>query len=159
MNRTFKELIKMKENISLEERIQRLEDIEAIKKLQAIYGHYVDKGWNGKEVNFAELPTLFTEDATWESEAMKVNVKGINNIIDMLKKATAHGELGMHSFTNPIIDINGDSATGKYLLWVGVKGGGVTNLVYQSEDVVYLRTTSGWKIKGIKLYFAQLLNS
>lgn len=153
------EITKMNENKSLEQRIQHLEDIESIKKLQATYGHYVDKGWNGKEVNFEDLPTLFTEDATWECEAMGVNAKGIHNIINMLKEATADGELGMHSFTNPIIDIDGDNATGKYLLWVGVKGGGVTNLVYQSEDVVYVRTSNGWKIKGLKLHFAQLLHS
>lgn len=149
----------MRQERSLEERIQYLEDIESIKKLQATYGHYVDKGWNGKEVDFESLPALFTEDATWKCAAMDVDSKGVNNIIDMLKEATADGELGMHSFTNPIINIKGDQATGKYLLWVGVKGNGVTNLVYQSEDVEYLRTDEGWKITAINLHFAQLLNS
>lgn len=149
----------MSENSTLEQRIQRLEDVESIKKLQAVYGHHVDKGWNGKEVDFEVLPSLFTEDATWVCEAMGVNVKGINNIVDMLKEQTAGGELGMHSFTNPIIDINGNTATGKYLLWVGVKNDGVANLVYQSEDVEYQRTSEGWKISAIHLHFAQLLNS
>ncbi|WP_285768467.1 nuclear transport factor 2 family protein [Peribacillus sp. SI8-4] len=149
----------MKQERSLEERIQYLEDIESIKKLQATYGHYVDKGWNGKEVNFEKLPALFTEDAAWKCAAMGVDSKGIDNIIEMLKAATAEGELGMHSFTNPIINVSGDKATGKYLLWVGVKNHDGTNLVYQSEDVEYLRTAEGWKISAINLHFAQLLNS
>ncbi|QGQ95092.1 nuclear transport factor 2 family protein [Paenibacillus psychroresistens] len=144
---------------TLEQRIQKLEDIEAIQKLQYTYGHYVDKGWNGKEVFFDKLPSLFTADATWTSAAMGVDVKGALEIVEMLKVQTAGGELGMHSFTNDIVDVDRDTATGKYLLWVGIKGSGQANLVYQSEDVRYVREADGWKIQSIVLDFASMLNS
>lgn len=149
----------MLKNKGLEQRIQQLEDLEEIKKLQATYGYYVDKGWDDKEVFFEKLPTLFTEDATWVSGAMGVNEKGISNIVEMLKEKTAGGEFAMHSFTNPIIDIDGDTATGKYLLWVGISNDGISNLVYQSEDVEYLRTDEGWKISGLLLHFGRMLNA
>ncbi|PGT84133.1 MULTISPECIES: nuclear transport factor 2 family protein [Bacillaceae] len=78
----------------MNQRIQQLEDIEAIWKIQATYGHYVDKGWYCKEIYFKELSSLFTEDATWESS---------NEIVEMLKESTATVELGMHSFTNRLL--------------------------------------------------------
>ena len=43
-------------------RLQRLEDIEAIKKLTATYALYVNKGWNGKTVDFEKLPLVFAEN-------------------------------------------------------------------------------------------------
>ncbi len=45
-----------------------------------------------------------------------------------------------NTVTNPIIDVDGDKATGKWLLWVGVNGG-EANIVFESEDVKYTRTS------------------
>lgn len=148
----------MADTRTLEQRIQRIEDIEAITKLTATYAHFVDKGWNGKEVDFDKLPALFTENATWKCEAMGVDVQGPQAIVEMLKQATAGGSFAMHSFTNPIIDVNGDKATGKWLLWVGVKYGETKDEVFQSEDLVYARQGSGWAIEAIHLHFGQMLN-
>lgn len=120
---------------------------------------YVNKGWNGKVVDFDKLPSVFTEDARWECAAMNVNTVGRNEIVQMLKQSTAGVNFAMHSFTNPIIDIDGDKATGNWLLWVGVKHGEVANEVFQNEDLTYVRTTQGWRIQSIALHFGTLLNS
>ncbi|MEU6817865.1 nuclear transport factor 2 family protein [Streptomyces sp. NPDC046860] len=147
----------MAENLTLEQRVQRLEDIEEIKKLTATYSDYVNKGWIGKEVAFDKLPSVFTSDAVWESAAMGVKAEGIDAIVAMLGEATAGGSFAMHSFTNPIIDVDGDSATGNWLLWVAVAGGGKPNEVHQSEDLRYVRTPDGWRIQDLNLHFGQLL--
>jgi SnoaL-like domain len=147
----------MSETSSLEERIQRLEDIEAIKKLTATYADYVNKGWDGKGVAFDKLPSVFAEDARWESAAMNVNTVGRDEIVQMLRKETAGGDFAMHSFTNPIIEVNGDTATGTWLLWVGVKQGDAADEVFQSEDLKYVRTVDGWRIQSLNLHFGTML--
>lgn len=138
---------------SLEKRIQRLEDIESIKKLQFSYGHAVDQGWNGKE--FHDVSSFFTEDATFECAAFNLHAKGNKAISTTLKQGSVY-KIAQHSFMNPIIDIDGDKATGKWLLWVGVNGG-EANIVFESEDIQYTRTSQGWKIQSIELYVAHTL--
>ena len=140
---------------SLEQRIQRLEDIEAIKKLQATYGHFVDWGWNKKKQQ--NVTHFFTEDATFECVSFGMNAKGSKQISEMLLKGSPF-TIAQHSFTNPIIDVEGDNATGKWLLWVGVKGD-EANIVFESEDVKYIRTAEGWKIQSIELFVAQMLKN
>jgi len=148
----------MSETANLEARIQRLEDIEEITKLTATYGLYVNKGWNGEVVDFGKLPDVFTPDARWQSAAMNADVTGIEHIIELLTTATAPGDLAMHSFTNPIIDINGDTATGNWLLWVAGTSGDDGTEVFQSEDLTYTRTPRGWRIQSLDLHFGALRN-
>ena len=147
----------MNDIASLQQRIQRLEDIEAIKKLTATYALYVNKGWNEKAVDFDKLPLVFSENARWRSAAISVDVSGLANIVEMLKKGTASVDFAMHSFTNPIIEVDGATATGNWLLWVGVKTGNSANEVFQSEEISYVREASGWRIASINLHFGSML--
>lgn len=141
---------------SLESRIQRLEDIEAIKKLQTTYAHSVDTGWNGYVFN--DVSALFTEDATFDCDDFNLHAKGNKEISTVLESSSTF-KIAQHSFTNPVIDVDGDKATGKWLLWVGVNDGMKANMVFESEDIEYTRTPQGWLIQSIKLYVAQMLNS
>ena len=145
----------MENKNSLESRIQRLEDIEAIRKLQATYAHFVDQGWNGKE--FQDVSLLFAEEATFECAAFNLNAKGNKEISQILKQGSAF-PIAQHNFTSPIIDVYGDRATCKWLLWVGVNGGGKSNIVFESEDIEYVRGAEGWLIHSIKLYIAHTLS-
>ncbi|MGW2964926.1 nuclear transport factor 2 family protein [Streptomyces sp. NPDC001220] len=147
----------MTDTTTLEQRIQRLEDIEEIKKLTATYSDCVNKGWIGKEVALDQLPDVFTADASWTCAAVGIAVHGIDSIIAMLAEKTAGGSFAMHSFTNPIIEVNGDSATGNWLLWVAIGGNSTPNEVHQSEDLRYIRTPDGWRIQSLELHFGQLL--
>ncbi len=113
------------ETISLEERVQKLEDIEAIKKLTAQYSYHINKGWNNKVVHVDAMPAIFSEHAVWESKAMKIRAEGLQDLMDILRRETEHTDFSMHSYTNPIIDISGDEATGNWLFWIGSKRNGV----------------------------------
>jgi hypothetical protein len=149
----------MSKELTLEQRIQRLEDIEAIKKLQANYGHYCDKGWKDKTMHCKEVALLFTEDATWESPNMGVFSKGRAEITAMFEDMDAGNPFFMHSFTNPIIDIDGDTAKAKWLLFVGGDTDEKATLTYGSYENKYVRTDQGWLIAAIRLDVAYLLVS
>ncbi|MFF4897926.1 nuclear transport factor 2 family protein [Streptomyces sp. NPDC001068] len=147
----------MTDRTTLEQRIQRLEDIEEIKKLTAVYSDCVNKGWLGKEVALDRLPDVFTPDATWTCAALGVEVHGIDSIITVLAEKTAGGSFAMHSFTNPIIEVHGDTAVANWLLWVATGGNTSPNEVHQSEDLRYTRTPDGWRIRSLEVHFGQLL--
>jgi hypothetical protein len=144
---------------ALERRVQRLEDVEAIRTVTATYAHIVDKGYNGKgRLDATALAGVFTKDATWTNAAFRARAEGVDNIVALLEKSTEPFKFAMHSFTNPVIAVDGDTATATWLLWVAVDMGAGGNQVFQSEDLIYQRTESGWKIKSIDLHFGQFLN-
>lgn len=142
---------------NIEARIQKLEDIEEIKKLTAHYATYVNKGWNGKVVDLDKLPQVFTESVRWTSGTKSAS--GRDSVVEMLKVSTAQIDFAMHSFSNPIIEVEGDRAMGQWLLWVGVKTGDIANEAFQSEEITYARTAEGWRIQSIDLHFGTMLNS
>ncbi|MGQ1910729.1 nuclear transport factor 2 family protein [Marinifilum sp. RC60d5] len=137
---------------TLEQRIQRLEDLEAIKTLQSTYGHFVDKGWDEKEMITDRLEEVFTEDAIWESKEQDMSVQGIQQIAELFKMMDARSELFIHSFSNPIIDLQEDKATATWRLISPMKldGGELQNMLasYNNE---YVRTPEGWRIKVLRL--------
>lgn len=146
--------------LSLEERIQRLEDIEAIKTLTAKYSFAINKGWNGKIVHVDAMPSIFTHDARWESKAMKVTAEGLDQIMKALKEQTEHTDFSMHSYTNPVLVLEGDRATGNWLFWIASRrNGGPPNEVFMSEDIVYVRTPDGWRIQRVDVHFGMMLNA
>jgi ketosteroid isomerase-like protein len=149
----------MSTTLSLEQRIQRLEDIESIKKLQATYGHYVDRGWNDKVMFYKKAAALFTEDATWESPAVGISAQGREEISETFKDMNAGTDFFMHSFSNPIIDINGDTAKAKWLLLLGSNFEDKITLTYASYDNDYVRTAQGWLIKAVRLHIARVLEA
>ena len=143
--------------MTLEDRVKRLEDVEAIRTLTITYAHCVDKGWNGKQVDLEKLNELFTIDAVWKSAAAGVDIKGREAIISRLRVSANQPQLSMHSFTNGLIRVHGDTASAIWLLWVGLRTDQGTNQVYQSEDLTYVRTPDGWRIESLDLHFGQML--
>lgn len=142
------------EDTKLEARIQRLEDIEAIKDVTYRYAFNINKGWNGKEINPEAMPSIFSKNASWESEALSIKRKGLDNIMDGLPDSTKNVEFSMHNFSNPIIQITGDKATGNWLFWVAAKHKGIaTNEVYMSSDIEYIRIKDGWFIEAYNLLY------
>lgn len=141
----------------MEERVQRLEDVEATKNLTVRYVSHVDKGLNGKTVDLDGLRSVFAEDATWKSADMQISGAGIDQIVQGVKDQTAGVEFSMHSFTNPVIAVHADQATGTWLLWIASKIGGEAREVFLGEDVTYVRTPLGWRMKSVNLHVGMAL--
>jgi ketosteroid isomerase-like protein len=99
-------------------------------------------------------PSLFAEDATWRNAAQQQDLKGRDEIVAYLVDEGSTS-FAQHSFTNPVIDVDGDTASATWLLWVAVNAGGTVGEVFQCEDLTYERRADGWVIKSIDLHSAR----
>ena len=145
---------------SLEERIQRLEDIEAIKNLMARYAFHTNTGWNGQVVDIDAMPSIFAEDVQYISkDAEELSATGLEQGMNVLKESTEQIDFSMHSFTNPIIAVDGDRATGHWLVWIVSKAEGTARQVFASQDVTYARTAPGWRIQTVNFHLGTALIS
>ena len=97
-------------NLSVEERLQRLEDIEEIRKLKARYAEACDDDHNGDRV-----AALFMPDGVWHQTTLPP-CNGHEEIKAFMYSVRNSGRLrrSSHQFTNPIIDVEGDKATGRW---------------------------------------------
>jgi hypothetical protein len=136
----------------LEQRIKRLEDLEAVKDVTARYAAAVSKGWNGKTVDLAAIGSVFASDARWESRDMGLAADGVDAIIASLPRSTSMVEFSMHAFLNPVITLDGDTASGSWLLWIASVIGQDPRAVYLSADMTYTRTDQGWRIQAVDVH-------
>jgi hypothetical protein len=97
---------------SLEDRVRVLEDIEAIRRLKARYCAACDDGHNPET-----LGTLFAADASWEATNMG-RAEGRAAIQKLLGDVGRSGRIrnSAHHAINPLIDVDGDRATGHWRL-------------------------------------------
>ena len=97
---------------SIEHRLSVLEDIEAIRKLKARYCAACDDNHNAET-----LGALFAEDASWEASNMG-RADGRAAIQELLGAVGRSGRIrnSAHHAINPIIDVDGDRATGAWRL-------------------------------------------
>ncbi|MFT7687647.1 MAG: hypothetical protein ACI9FB_003004 [Candidatus Azotimanducaceae bacterium] len=93
---------------TLEERITRLEDLESIKQLKARYCEICDD-----DHNFAKITSIFTEDGIWEGKGI-AKASGHQEIVDLFKSFQAAISFSQHMVQNPIIEIDGDRARGRW---------------------------------------------
>lgn len=134
----------------LEARIQRLEDIESIKALKALYCKYCDDGYDPDG-----LASVFTEDAIWDGGNTFGIVHGRAGIRGHFENASKRVSIARHQVMNPIIEIDGDTATGHWLLFQPCSNAGP-----DGDEAVWLAATyadtyrrapdfpGGWLISG-----------
>lgn len=134
--------------MSLETNVQRLIDIEDIKNLKARYAKYCDDNYNP-----ANLAPLFTEDAIWDFGDLGY-AEGRDAIKEFFGNSPNLVKFAVHYTVNPIIEIDGDTATGEWLLWQPMVMQGddpqALWLVAQYEDK-YVRQDGKWLFKHVKI--------
>ena len=96
---------------SQEARIQRLEDLEALRQLKYRYALACDDDYDA-----GRLAPLFTEDAVWDGGAMG-RFEGREAIRAFFAGASGAVPFAIHHVTNPILEVDGDRATGSWYLW------------------------------------------
>ncbi len=137
---------------TLEQKIQELLDIEEIKRLKARYclgcdGIPSPDINHNRQVDYELVASLFTEDARLEGvgrcqgrEQIREYYKGIQRL-----------PMAIHCVATPLIEVNGDIATGKWH--------GIIPLITAEEKVAawlvgiyeddFVRTAQGWKIQKL----------
>jgi SnoaL-like domain len=146
-----KKLVKKvaKAGSALERRLQVIEDLVEIGKLKARYCNCVDGGWDRLTHDYDGVASLFVEDGLWDA-GPNLRGEGSEGIREFFKANQAIS-LAFHRITNPIIEVDGDTATGNWHVLVAltlannqaVWVGGIYN-----DD--FVRTSEGWKFKTLR---------
>ncbi|UNB55830.1 FAD-dependent oxidoreductase [Mycolicibacterium sp. YH-1] len=126
------------------------DDRAAIVDLTARYADAINRGWNGKTVQPEVISQIFTTDGTFVHPGTPPT-EGAAAIAAALPDATAHVPFAMHTFLNPVLVIDGDTATGEWLMWLAANGDGDPRAAYLGADIGYARTAAGWRIKSIAI--------
>jgi hypothetical protein len=134
----------------LEERIRVLEDIESIRKLKARYCAGCDDDHNPES-----LAALWAEDGSWEATGMG-KWEGRAKVKEFMTSMRTSGRIrnSAHNVFNPIIDVDGDRATGHWrllMLYTGnTSDGGVQYFRiigwYREE---YVRVNGTWLYQSL----------
>lgn len=135
---------------TLEQRIRLLEDIEAIRKLKAKYCAACDADHDPDL-----LGPLFAEDATWEATVMS-KATGREAIKTLLGAVGSSGRIrnSAHHAINPIIEVDGDRATGHWrLIMLYTENLGDGRVRYQRiigwYRESYVRKPEGWLFQSL----------
>ena len=140
---------------SLEARVARLEAIEEIKQLKARYCAYCDDSYDADAI-----ASLFTEDAVWDGGGSRGRHEGREAILTFFQGVTERIGFAAHLVMNPIIEVNGDSATGSWWLIMPytARQGGTEQSRWQvgAYSDTYVRQNGRWMISGLKVTIISL---
>ena len=136
---------------TIEQRLQRLEDIFAIQKLKRTYIDLVNGGWDRPTHDYRKIPELWIEGGSFDARPQAYLAVGHEQLRDCFKQSHEASPFAIHYMTNPVIEVDGDSASGHWevlvtitlnkdeaFLWMGV------------NDDRYVRTPQGWRFKSVK---------
>ena len=147
---------KGEDGLSVGARLQRLEDREAIRELIVDYGRMVDtRNWEG-------FANLFAEDGEWIG-GMGV-AKGRATIRKMMEDTIGPSTAGkipagangpnLHIFTNVVIKVEGDTATGvtKWMFMVTDAQNHPKPFYLGHYDDKFVRVNGEWKFQSRTAY-------
>jgi hypothetical protein len=139
----------------LEKNVKTLEDITEIQNMHRDFSFWLNSGQKECE----DVIDYFAQNATMEVEGLGVK-KGKKEIAQFLKELAAKGTLpaGRHMLMQPIIDVNGDKASGYWnmIYFTDVPTTPppvrrVTDWVQGKYDCEYVREGGKWKFSSLRL--------
>ncbi|MEM7285216.1 MAG: nuclear transport factor 2 family protein [Actinomycetota bacterium] len=127
---------------ALAARLGVLEDIEAIRRLKAAYCAACDDDHDGDAV-----AALFTQDGVWQQSGDRPRV-GRDEIAAKMFGIRDAGFMARsaHKVTNPVIDVDGDTATGqwRFLMMFTYTDGQAFERIIGTYDERYARVEGRW---------------
>jgi hypothetical protein len=134
-------------------RLERLEAVDAILNIKHRYGELVDRlSSRIDQADIEALGELFTEDAFVDFVAVQLPSR--QAILDLYGGAMQKNFAWVwHSFHSPIIEINGDHASGRWTLqgMTITHQSPVPTTVYGRYADEFVRTTKGWRMSKMVL--------
>jgi hypothetical protein len=133
------------------QRLDRLESLEAIRQLKARYCAACDADHDPQA-----LGPLFENDAVWEADGIG-RFEGRRAIEDYFARVRASGRLrnSAHHAVNPIIEVNGDEASGHWrlimLYTANLPGGEVQHFrIVGWYAEIYRRSAGLWRFRSLR---------
>ncbi len=138
----------MSETQSLEQEVQRLRDLEEIRTLKHKYS-YGANIIDGKSGDLKAFAALFAEDATFDVGMGEA--RGPAEIEAMMKELTTQWRCAMHYMLNPVIELDGDRATGMVTGLFAFTSDDNPSPVWLSNIYrdSFVRTADGWRIQSV----------
>ncbi len=133
--------------LELEKRLTRMEDIEAIKQLKVRYSHICDDMHNPDAI-----ASVFAEEGIWESPDFGKAV-GHTAIRELFKNFQKMFSFSQHNMMNPLIEVNGDHATGVWYImgpWDSTETGAKQWFALRYDDE-YVKLNGQWKYKHLRV--------
>ncbi len=128
-------------------KVRWLADIEEIKQLKARYASACDDDYACDAI-----AALFTEDAIWDGGMMGY-ARTREGIREFFSGASDVVGFAVHGVSNPLIQIEGDRATGQWYLHQPMTIKGTEDSFWfcaQYKDE-YVRTPDGWRFSHVRL--------
>ena len=129
------------------QKIQWLFDVEQIKQLKHRYCAFCDQAYDPDGI-----VQLFVEDGVWDGGLFGC-YNGRAAIHAFFTGASKQISFANHYVSNPVIDINGDTATGHWDLWQPM----VTEPAHRAAWLVakyhdtYVRRAAGWMFQRLEV--------
>ena len=146
--------------LTLEQRVQRSEDFEQIRALKTFYAHCADAKYTDDHrrkpqaevdaITRRQVDTVFTEDAVWDGGPQFGARHGREAIYEHLR--AGGWSFSLHYFLNPVIELDGDTAHGSWLLWqpCTFEKDNLSVLLAAATDDDYVRTPRGWQMRRMQ---------
>jgi len=135
----------------LNSQIAELTSIENIKKLKAIYCGYCDNNYDPEG-----LASLFVEDGVWDGGPEFGRHVGTQAIKKFFTSASGSIVFAAHLVMNPIINVDGDKANGKWRLIMpctvnNEQGIAESKWLLSAYTEEYQRLDSQWLFRSLKV--------
>ena len=131
--------------LTLEQRVQRIEDAEEIRRLRYLYCEY------GNLYDAERFAALFAPDAIWDGGDAFGRQEGLEQIEQMVRDAGERIRFSAHYITNELIEVDGDSATGRWWLFMPCVLDGESTWLFATYDDEYVKLDGRWLIEKIVL--------
>jgi len=141
-------------------------DLTEIMNLKYRYGEIIDRLVRDKGVPSGDVITeVFTEDASLDLvEAGLIHAHGHAEIAELFtKRLPSQVKWMWHGFFNPLVSIEGDKATGHWLLQAfsltPEAPDGPTFATVGRYEEEYVRTAKGWRTCKVKFHLGSTFNT
>jgi hypothetical protein len=143
---------------TLEERVANLEAIEEIKKLKAFYAWCADRKYTDDHERqppaeldrvSREQASVFTEDAIWDGGPNFGVFVGKEAIYENLRSGP--WKFAVHMFLLPHIEVQGDQATGRWVIWETATLAKDDTAIFLAATVEeeYVKVDGRWLVKKV----------
>jgi hypothetical protein len=133
----------------IEARLKELEDVRAICELKARYCNAADGGWDGPTHDGEAVAALFVEDGAFEGRrhGAAVGRAAIRELFDGLRRSSP---LAFHRISNPIVEVDGDTAKGEWHLLCAIHLDGKTLWIGGLYHDEFVRRPEGWRFRRLR---------